>query len=635
MRSRALGPAVWTIVSFLVLWHVGVAASVFAPVRLIGMTAQGSVVDEVARGSPAEQAGLRPKDRYDLDDPGTKNFVSGILNGEVKSDGSYPITVIRAVGGHEQRLRLTMHPRAQVLFQSYTVRALVLIANSLAFIVCILLTGWLVARRPTVMTAALAAATLSFGVPQMFGLPYPLSLIAWTFSWIAFQHGFTAAIVVFALRFPDDRVDGWRSRAQTVALVFMAISEAVVAAAAISAALKKTSPEVLYGDYVAAFSVIQAVAVVAAAIIVLARFQASEERTRGQLAWGACGMVIALAAYVLSLINTPYSPSENWEAIGVIAFLGVPLCAAHALLRTRFVDPRIVWNRAAVFGVTLILLTVLFKSLEWLAEHLFPGAGQFIAARIWHTPAGQAQAQGHDIAHWLVIGATAVVSVALASAHKWMQWALEQLVFRDKIKARTIVRNLGASLAYAPSETVVESVLAYEAPRQMGLTSAAHFAAAGRGTFVRRNSSPGWNAAHSSKLGLDDNLIRLVVTQRKPVRTADVGWSRDDSPSGNEWPDLAVPVVLRDEVVAIDLYGPHKDHFEIDADEIETLSDLADHAAWAMDHIRAETLEQALQLLQSNPSSTASHDVPSPAPDRPRDVRGSGPAAAVVDEAGR
>jgi len=602
MRRRATGAAIWGIVIVLVIWHVCVIASVFAPFPLIGMTAQGSVVDEVAPRSPAAAAGLRPKDRYDMDDPATKAFVSGILDGEVQSDRAYRIVVLRDVGGRERGVPLTMHPKAQILFWSYTVRALVLIANSTAFIVCILLTGWLVARRPTVMTVALAAATLAFGVPQLFGLPYPISLIAWTFAWILFQHGFTGAIAIFALRFPDDRVDGWRSRAQIAALVFMVVSEVVVAVAAISAAMRKTSPEVAFGDYVAAFSDVQAVAVVAAAIIVLGRYQASEEHMRGQLAWGAFGMVIALVAYVLSLINTPYSPSENWEAIGVIAFLGVPLCAAQALLWTRFVDPRFVWNRAVIFAITLLLLTVLFKTLEWLADHLFPDAGQWIAARLWHAPAGATQAEAHDITHWLVIGVTAALSLGLASAHKWMQWAVEQLLFRDKIKARAVVRNLGASLAYAPSENAVEKVLACEAPRHMGLASAAHFRASGADgsvKFVRGGCSPGWEPAHTSMLGLDDELVRLVLSQRKPIRTADLGWSRDDCPSSGESPDLAVPVVLRDKVVAIVLYGAHRDHFEIDADEIETLSDLADHAAWAMDHIKAEKLRQELEAAQA------------------------------------
>src|SRR6202011_53570 len=182
--------------------------------------------------------------------------------------------------------------------------------------------------------------------------------------------------------FPDDVVAGWRVGAQRVAIAFMVLSELAVCVAAISAVVHRSAPEVLYGDHVAPFSYVQAIAVVAAAIIVLLRYQASEDQARGQLAWGALGMVIALVAYVISLIKTPYNPSENWEALGVVAFLGVPLCAAHALLRTRFVDPRFVWNRAAIFSVTLLLLAILFKSLEWLAEHFFPDVAHWIAVRV-------------------------------------------------------------------------------------------------------------------------------------------------------------------------------------------------------------------------------------------------------------
>jgi vacuolar-type H+-ATPase subunit E/Vma4 len=60
---------------------------------------------------------------------------------------------------------------------------------------------------------------------------------------------------------------------------------------------------------------------------------------------------------------------------------------------------------------------------------------------------------------------------------------------------------------------------------------------------------------------------------------------------------LAMPVLLRDQIIAIALYGLHRSGADIDPDEERSLKPLLERAGAAYDHIDAEALRAKVELL--------------------------------------
>jgi len=128
----------------------------------------------------------------------------------------------------------------------------------------------------------------------------------------------------------------------------------------------------------------------------------------------------------------------------------------------------------------------------------------------------------------------------------------------------------------------------------LGLSSAALFhREQPDGLFLRR-MAVNWDRA--DKLTPDDPLVLHLLAEGEPVRLADVSWSAEEhQQTGNAV--LAVPVMLRDELVTIVLFGPHRNGADIDPDEVHSLVRLAESAGAAYDHIEARILRARVESL--------------------------------------
>ena len=81
------------------------------------------------------------------------------------------------------------------------------------------------------------------------------------------------------------------------------------------------------------------------------------------------------------------------------------------------------------------------------------------------------------------------------------------------------------------------------------------------------------------------------------MRLADVVWPSDERPTHLGDAVLAMPVLLRDQLVAIVLYGPHHSGADIDPDEVRSIVLLVERAGAAYDHIEARTLRAQVDAL--------------------------------------
>ena len=636
MAKKTLIAATWLAAAFLFFWHGAAFVETVLPHPFMGNTGQLPDVGVIGPQSAGARSGLLSHDRYDMHDLGTSAFVDAALSGKMVAGKTYPIVVFRKQpNGSDVRKRLMFVPETTPLFAIRPVKTVILLANALVFMLCIGIVTWLVTQRPSALTVALFAATLPFGMPQIFGLQPPLSIIASVIATLLFQGGLTAAIVIFALRFPDDKVSGWRITAERATLVFVALSEALLCAAALVAASHSETADALIGRdfdrYQTPFYVVQACTVVLAAVIVWSRFRTSTQLVRGQLAWVVPGMLAAMIAYGLSLTLSVSATTDAWEAIAVVAYLALPVSACYALLCTRFVDPRYAVNRLLVSTLTLVAVGFAFKGLEWLGDRqIFPAVGQWLAVHVVE-PLQLGKAFGGSAQLGTVVESVIAVTfgLALKQTHGWFDAKIKGALFADKHEAEKFVGDLGRTLVFATAETEVEEAMARDAPRTMRLASAAYFRATPSGSFVR-GMATNWSDTQLHELSAHDTLVRFLKSRLQPVRLKKIQWAHDNVPDGTATPDLAVPVVLRNDIVAFVIYAAHDSHFEIDDDEVDTLAGLADHAAWAFDHIEAVALRRSpfrtrFILRSSAPLQPSPAPLPAPSSAPPHAVAADEP----------
>jgi hypothetical protein len=95
------------------------------------------------------------------------------------------------------------------------------------------------------------------------------------------------------------------------------------------------------------------------------------------------------------------------------------------------------------------------------------------------------------------------------------------------------------------------------------------------------------------------------------LRLADVNWARAGFPADARGPALAVPIVVRHQLTAIMLLGPHASGEDFDPGELRLLESCAVAAGAAYDHLEADalrsmtddmrrTIESLRQTLQAN-----------------------------------
>src|SRR5581483_1186731 len=133
--------------------------------------------------------------------------------------------------------------------------------------------------------------------------------------------------------------------------------------------------------------------------------------------------------------------------------------------------------------------------------------------------------------------------------------------------------------------------------RALELTSAAIFRQNEDSGVFQRGIEAGWDRVDTRELTSDDPLVLHLLAEEEAVRLADVVWGPGEWPSHLGDAVLAMPVLLRDRLVSIVLYGPHRNGADIDPDEVRGIALLVERAGAAYDHIEARTLRDQVASL--------------------------------------
>lgn len=531
-------------------------------------------VTAVERGGPAANAGLAVGDRLDTSDFTTR-IIWGWGSADISSAPNQNIPVVFIHAGERRATSLLTHAQIQSLPDAV-----------FGFFGCIIgifmvLTGLaLVLIRPSMMTLGFFAYALALNPASsakfVASLP-PAAIVVYT-GWVLllFLAG-NIGVAMFALRFPTDRLSRTGRMLQTVLLsIFIPLSVAYVYYVAVFPLYGITGGR--------AFSILTYVMTIVAYAVSMAGFidtyaHASRE-DRQRIKWVIVGFAIGVAGLIAGFILSDVSLSAlsipAWVA-GSANFTAVmiPLTVGYAVIHHRVVDVRFAVSRALVLGVLTASVIALFSVIDW-----FFGR-ELSASRL---------------------GTVAEIVVALAlgfwlnGLHGKVDKIVDVVLFRQRHLAEEHLGRVRRGLPHASTSKAIDEAVVREPVEALKLASAAVFIRADNGIYTRRFEL-GWEDGTSRALHPDDAIVLQLQGAASPLRLRNVGGSSAILPAGSTRPVVAVPMLVRNQLLGMVLYGPHTSGADLDADELRWIEMLVQSAGSANDHLEAETLREKVKDL--------------------------------------
>ena len=514
----------------------------------------GGVVNGVDRGSPAAKAGIVPGDR----------IVPPLPRGLTR-DPPETLAFNLKHGGAVRSVVLAPVPRTMT--RTEQLRLLALCASYLLFVI---VGSALLLLRPSAMTWAFYLYCIFRRYGDLF-FYWPGSSAFFWFNALAFAAlgGASCALVtIFALRFPANKVDGWRRPLNAAALLLAVLFPFAWLYVFVRLDFLGLPADSLVRLLVDATSLVYA----GAAAIFLVTLFASRDDERQRMQWILVFPILLLVR--VAVINIPRTMPVWFSDLLTALAVFIPLTVAYAVARRRVFDVQFVISRALVYGVLTTFIAGTFLLLDWFMSK------QFAQTRFTLTA---------EIIFALALGSS------LNALHHNVDRLVDGIFFRQRHFAERRLAKAAAAITRAESFTTVDQFLVHEPVQALGLVSAALFRSNNRGGFVRR-LDVGWSHGDVTELTPNDPLVLHLVAENVPVRVSEVTWSFDEPPRlANSL--LAMPVLLRDQIVAIAFYGPHRTGADIDPDEQKSLVPLVERAGAAYDHIDAEALRAKVELL--------------------------------------
>jgi hypothetical protein len=409
-------------------------------------------------------------------------------------------------------------------------------------------------------------------------LPAP-AFVADLLLWLPAKSLANVALVVFALRFPNDDAPGWRARAQQLALWSLVAIVPIAVWSMLGEVLALPGSDL-------AVEVDGIVPVLALAFVVLVfalTYAHSPATDRAKIRWVFLGLVIGKFG-ILFIESTASIPgiSIPWSlpVINMITSLivAVPISVAYAVIRHRVFDVRFVAGRAVVYGVLTTTVVVFVALIDFVL--------------------GKALSQTH-IAGFAEAVAAIVLGLSLNSLHKRIESVVERVFFRRRRLAEHRLARIAAGLIHAESAAAITEAILAEPVHAFALASAAVFRRDENGSFVLAGAI-NWDAPVAS-IQADVPAILALSADPDPFAVAEGLWPAGTLPKGEAVPAYALPIFVRRRVDGIAFYGAHSSAEQLDPDELAALTILVHSAGFAYEHLASEAaLAQTAALRVEN-----------------------------------
>ena len=573
--------AVIVTVGIIALWQLTVSvpsvSRLWHPLGWFGYHANSDgAVTQVSPGSPADRAGLSSGDRFavSLVPAGQRRFALGPLY--LAPSPGYRLTLPVSAPGSQAARTIVMTAVSEPLSLPDDILILV---RTFGAIVFVLVGASLVLMRPSAMTWALFFFTIGLnpGSDATFdaAIPPVLYPVNWTLETLSIAAG-NAGFLAFALRFPHEEIVRWRRPiARVVPWLFGALG-ALGAYAVLAPYVAGKSTEFESRLFYALGSMV----FVAGLAVLATTYAHAAGEDRHRIKWVIVGFAIGLPAFAMAALFelTSVFPYPPYWVIGVLLSLNLlaPAAIAYAVIRHHVIDVTFVISRAVVYAILTALLVAAFALADWLLGRQLASSGLTVAAEVGISI---------GFAFWV------------NSIHQRVNTFVDSTLFRSRHQAERRLERVAHALPHARATDAVSKLLVSEPVETLDLASAALFRRCDDDRFVRE-ADVGWPAHCARNIEPDDKLVLHLQSELTPLPVSDVGWTREDLPTGLARPQLAVPVVVRKRLLAFVVYGNHARGGALDPDEVRILGALMTGASAAYDHIDAETLRGEALALQ-------------------------------------
>ena len=516
------------------------------------------LVRSVTPGSPAADAGIVAGDRIDLralgeydhlklmaPAPGTTLHLSVLRDGVPRE-----VTLTAVARNLSQSLRLL------ILAEFLSTAAFIVVGALLVFLRPAPMTWWLWLYCVGIVPVNELLDFYSF-------LPEQVYHVVWLVGRVLLG-GFSAfPLMPFVLRFPEDRITGWRARVRVPAIAFTA----VLLVYYISIAWIGLHDGL---DHYSLFNGLPALGVyLFSATLLLLTYQRSHGSDRQRLKWVVTGMLVGFVAQIIV-----YLPGPAWQApLCELISIAMPISVVYAALRQRLIDVDFVINRAIVYAIMTALLIAFVSLIDFVTSH-------FISE--------------YHLALYAEAAATIAVGFALDRFRGELDRFTERIFFKARHQAEAQLERVARSLEFATREESIEEALVDEPIRWLRLASAALFVADDGSATYSRIHSTGWDEGHIEHLPDDAAVVRYLKTERRPLDAKEVSWDDAALPHGAAAPLLYVPIFCREALFGFAVYGAHKDTTTLDPAEVELLAALGPRAGIAFDHISYIAMSEQL-----------------------------------------
>jgi PAS domain S-box-containing protein len=535
------------------------------------------VAREVAEGSPAARAGVRPGDLLlgiDRKSVASIDDVVRALHGATR--GSVLAYTLLRMEGTPQLVDI---PVERIPAGSRGLYFALAAVGTFS-----LLVGAAVRLRRPDHQATLHFFWLSIAFFGMLAFSYSgrLDGLDWVFYWgdITARLLLPPLFVHFALVFPE-RPDSWvRSDAGRRLLALVYVPAALLGGAEIAAVLRASAQGAVLSSISQMIERAELVYLAASlagglAIMVGALRRGCSVTARRQLRWivwgTALGTVPFIAGYVLPF-TLGFTPASVFEFTAVLLGL-VPLAFASAIIRYRLMDVEVIIKRALVYAAAVAAIVAIYATLLGLA-------GQFFL-------------HGEDQRNPIIaLLATMVVVLLSRPVKNTIQNALDRVYYRDRYDYRRALvgfaRDLNSDLDLVRlSERLVRRVTETLVVDRMALLLAP--AASGRdgafGTIAHRGFGLELPALASNSDAARRLLAGHTLTLDDPLAQ-----SRLDGPEIDYWREAGihyfVPCVSKEGTIAVMALGRKASTEPLSSEDMALLAAVAAQAATALENGR-------------------------------------------------
>lgn len=407
-------------------------------------------------------------------------------------------------------------------------------------------------------------------------------------------------LIVFALRFPKNSVDGpWQQNIERALphLMLLLTGLSLSSFITIYGFKTKTVTQAYY------FLSLLVVALVFA-ILVYRRFWSLRSISPSdwqKLRWVFVGCVIGLPAFIFaestatraSLVS--WTPSETTLNLAYLLSAALPIFVYYAISHHHVIDVRFALSRKLTRPLLWYLVGLGLVWLHRWAEHEIEQVSQ----RFDDMPILYA-------ALAVAVGFSAFVALKelIDHLHKFVCQGIERLFFKTLLENEQKLADCRLKLDNATRKTDLDLSLVNDPVRIFKLASGALFRNHGDGIYRRMVSSIGWPPNSPRKLSRDDALNALNVQSRAAKKRYPwpVEWTADRTKImrfENAFSTTAIPLFGDRELIGVVFYGPHSAGDALNEDELQALSEFVQAGAIAYRRVAFTQLRQKVSATEA------------------------------------